>query len=133
MKRLALAVSLIAVLIAAGCGDKETVTVTEPASTSTEAQGPQIIVPSNTQEPETTIDTTPDITSTTNPEIEPDFRNIIWGMSREDVKSRETEGTILAEDDYFVLYGDVVITGLDALLSYLFNVEDQVFGANYIF
>lgn len=52
-------------------------------------------------------------------------------MSREEVKNHELEGSFLAENANTLIYDDIVIAGLESYLAYLFNVYDQVFGANY--
>lgn len=64
--------------------------------------------------------------------IDPDFRNVNWGMSRAEVKERETEGKIFLENPNLLIIRDLSLAGLDVSLGYRFNVKDQVFGATYL-
>jgi len=52
-------------------------------------------------------------------------------MSRAEVKAREQEGKFWEENATLLGYSNITINRLDVLLVYLFNKNDQAYGANY--
>ena len=62
---------------------------------------------------------------------DPDFRNVNWGMSKEEVKLYETES--LAEEDTDTLLYYVEVLNLEAALMYFFNENNELYEAGYLF
>lgn len=72
------------------------------------------------------------IESTTQEVVNPDIRNANWGMSKEEVKLSETEGILFTEADDMLAYDGVIVSGLKSALGYLFNLNNELFGVNYV-
>ena len=69
---------------------------------------------------------------TPEPIANPNFRKVKWGMSKDEVKSRENAGSIIHDKDNTLGYDDVTVAGLNTYVAYLF-VDDKLYRAVYIF
>jgi len=110
MKRILLISVILAAMLLTACGTPA-VTTPEP-TTPTPTPTPEAVEPEPVQKP--------------------DFRNVKWGMSQAEVKEKEAEGRIFVEEPTLLGYTDMSLAGLDTNLGYLFNVDDQLFAANYV-
>lgn len=70
-------------------------------------------------------------TNTPEPVANPTFRKVKWGMSKQDVKSRET-GTVTSESDNVIIYEGISVAGLNTYVGYVF-VEDKLYRGVYMF
>lgn len=62
----------------------------------------------------------------------PDFRNVTWGMSQEEVMNAETVGEPKEQDADALLYGDITIDSKECELLYSFK-SDHLVGSAYFF
>lgn len=60
-----------------------------------------------------------------------DFRNIKWGMSMAEVKAAEGETDLVTTDA--LIYDGLNVAGIDVMLIYYFNENDQLYSAIYSF
>ncbi|MEW6143357.1 MAG: hypothetical protein AB1597_09455 [Chloroflexota bacterium] len=134
MKLIMLTSLILAAMLLVGCAAPATTPTPTSAPTPTPAPAPTVTgttTPTPASTPPPTLTHTPTPTPTPTP-ISPDFRNIKWGMSRSEVKAREQEGKFWEENATLLGYSGITINRLDVLLVYLFNKNDQVYGANYV-
>lgn len=68
---------------------------------------------------------------TPEPVPNPTFRKVKWGMSKEEVKSRES-GPIVTETETIIGYDNIQVGGLDTYVGYVF-VENKLYRGVYAF
>lgn len=60
----------------------------------------------------------------------PDFRNVKWGMSKEEVKEHE-ESDLTLDRESGLAYQNLRVARFDTVLTYHFNVNNELFSAGY--
>ena len=60
-----------------------------------------------------------------------DFRNVNWGMSKEQVKKLET-AVFISNEKTYIMYSTTV-NGFDCILMYIFTEDNKLSGARYSF
>ncbi len=61
-----------------------------------------------------------------------DFRNVNWGMAKQDVKLHESSNDF-TEDEHMLTYNKIVAGNYLATLVYDFNQDDSLYSATYLF
>lgn len=117
---------MLLVLSLGGCANTKPRTATSITGTSmvTTIPNPDKTEQSTTQEPEETI-SVPLITEETTVQIpeNPNFRNTVWGMTKDEVKQIEGLSSLSLTEDMsdYIAYEKDKIVGLPAVVVYCFD------------